>query len=425
MACALKKLSARAAGLVLLLALPLGAQQLYAVAKGVFYMPHNGVALSTRTGRILWRFASFDGQTWNDGHGHLVIAYLAGINRVYHLHITRICQLQAHTGIPYWCHEVLGYRQGVLDAGGKVFYLLHRGRVSLVELNTGRKLGSYHVPLGGELSYAAVPEGGMLALIVHRDHSELWFYRPHNSAMHLVYPARLLLLTQENQGALLLNPRTGGLFSAQWTWNGGARLVSLQALPSPATSGAYPHLALNRKGWIMADRLAVQPRPGLNTPAASLLLTGAHWRKHPWRRLLDGRAPRLLVLGNHALSLQDEAHATCLRWFKLQNGHPVWNRTLPRRFGLALARHGRLFLFGRQNRGALLLSLKHGRVRWRDPQFNLFPILLTRHHLIGWQGARLEGWSLRHDRPLLLWRVRFKLVSPHSYRPKKRIRPRP
>lgn len=381
----------------LLLAAAASAQQVYAVAHGVFYLPHDGVALSSRTGRVRWRFISFDGQTWSDGRGHLLIAYLTGINHVYHLHITRICQLHVHTGLPYWCHEVLNYRRGMLDTRGKIFYLFQPGKVSLYQLGSGRKLRSFHVPQNGEVTLATYPQGGMLALAVRNQHSRLWFYRRRlHHPLRLNYAAQLLMLRQADNGALLLEPRTGSLLLAQWHGQH-ASVTALSSLPSPKASGAYPRLSFNRQGWILADR---QPQ--------GVLLTGGRWRHQLWRNQLPGNMPHLLTSDGHGLLMQPGVASTRLRWLRLANGRPVWHETIAGHFGLALARKRHIALFGPQ-RGMLLLRRHDGHVLWRDPQLTLVPLLLTAHRLLGWQGDRLEAWSLRDHR--LLWKVRFRLAA--------------
>ncbi len=394
----------RAGLLFLLLAVVGPAQQVYSVAKGVVYLPDDGVALSSRTGRVRWRFASLgEGQTWSDGRRVLVVAYLAGINQTYHLRITRLCQLDPKNGKPYWCRDLLHYLGGALDARNQIFYLHQAGYITLYQLKSGLKLRSFRVPEGGELSLAALPRGGLLALIVENRSSQVWLYRSHLSRpLRLAYGARLLLLRQAGFGALLLNPRTGELLLAHWTWRGAA-LNALPPLPSPMTTGRYPLLALDRHGWILSE---ASP-PGT-------LLAGAAWGKRPWRRVLPEPVPNLLASRQYALWFRPGARATRLHWLRLNNGHNRWQTTLPARYSLALTGKKYLALFG-PHRGMALLRRNSGRTVWQNPRFSLVPLLLTRHQLIGWQGARLEAWSLRYNRPL--WRVRFRLVSPSNLAP--------
>src|SRR6185437_15714646 len=64
-------------------------QPLYRVDAEVVFLPHDGIALNAHTGRVLWRFPRFDGEVLTDGHGLLIVGWVALIQPKLDRRITR------------------------------------------------------------------------------------------------------------------------------------------------------------------------------------------------------------------------------------------------------------------------------------------------------------------------------------------------
>jgi len=88
-----------------LTALAAAVQPIYRVDADTLFLPLDGVALNARNGHVAWRLPRYQGQTYTDGHGLLLLSWVSGITPNIGHRTTSICRVRTSDGKKLCCRE--------------------------------------------------------------------------------------------------------------------------------------------------------------------------------------------------------------------------------------------------------------------------------------------------------------------------------
>lgn len=375
-------------------AVPAGAQQKLAVVNpGLVYLPQSGVALEAGNGQVKWRTPRYGSRVLSDGHGLLIVSYLAVVQKdslENRYRWTRYCRLRAATGRRAWCATALDASGAALSADGQYLYVQEPRRVEVYAASNGRHLRGAGTPDGEMMPLA---NNGVAVFSPRPHHSRLWsFSLTMKQAVVREFTRPLFAFHGPGAGVLWYAPRS-------------RRFVGgLEATPSlpPAASapGSFPEAQTDRWGF------AVSQNDGRHW-----LLSGGSYHGAVWTRRLPAQ-PRLRLRGKTVLAWWLTAGGTEVSAFGLQRGKMRFERRIPVQVNAALVDGGTgatgqrgIVLFGAQS--VLWLDPSTGRIGWwRDVAVD-GPAALTGPAVLAWDGGNLVAFN-RHN-GAVLWRVRFRL----------------
>src|SRR6185437_11270220 len=218
-------------------------QPLYRVDADVAFLPHDGIALNAHTGRVLWRFPRFDGEVLTDGHGLLIVGWVALIQPKLNRRVTRFCRLSTSDGKRLWCRDWAAVEQAALDAAGKFWYIHTPGRFSIARIADGQSDHAFHIHDDSDLALMPLPATGALLLERHSRAAVALSYRPGATALDAEnVPEGAYTFQGQRQGVLLYIGEKHDFFLA----------APLKLLEHGA-SAAFPRVSLDGSGFLFTD----------------------------------------------------------------------------------------------------------------------------------------------------------------------------
>ncbi|MGH9482961.1 MAG: hypothetical protein ACRD1L_12815, partial [Terriglobales bacterium] len=229
--------------LLLLAALALAAaavQPLYRVDAEVLFLPQDGVALNAHSGHLLWRFPRFNGQTTTDGHGLLLVSWVAAIEPILQRPITRICRLRTSDGKHLWCRDWPSVEQWNADASARWVYIHSPGRLEVLDAADGQADRGFGLRDDQDLTLLPLPGQGALLLERRRGQAvEALTYRPGAAALSTEdVPPSLYPFRGDGHGLLFYAREKGEFFLAAPL----RLLLGQRAAPDP---GDFPRASLD------------------------------------------------------------------------------------------------------------------------------------------------------------------------------------
>ena len=376
----------RLLSLLFLLALTAAAvQPLVRVAPDLLYLPTDGVALSARTGHVLWRYPRLDGAVHTNGRGLLLVSRVTAVYRRLNLRFTRICRLRASDGHELWCRDEPDLLQWTLDAGGRRWYAHTPGRLQVFATGDGRQQRSFHLRQGDGLTLLPLPAGGALLLASGPKHSQALVYRAGATALAgYTLPGRVYAFHGGGQGLLLYAPPAGAFF-----------LADPAPVRLPQSEPRFPRASLNRHGFVLTGWRGARP-----------IVRGGTYGGSMWRAPRPAGDAELAVgAGTALLLLRGGVAPGLLRGWDLASGAPRFSRHFPGR-GPLLACQGE-DLVVTSSAGVWLLDADTGAVRWHARLRADALAAMAASAIVVWdEQGRLVGLDRGSGAPR--WRVRFR-----------------
>jgi len=375
----------RYALLVLLLAVAAAAvQPLYRVDAEVVFLPRDGVALNAHTGRVLWRFPRFDGQVLTDGHGLLIVGWVAMIQPKLDRRITRFCRLRASDGKQLWCRDWAAVEQAALDAAGNVWYIHTPGRFSIARIADGQSDRAFHIHDDSDLALMPLPHTGVLLLERHSHAAVALSYRPGTAALDAenvpegAYPFR-----GASAGVLLYTRAKHDFFLA----------APLKLLEHGASS-AFPRVSLDASGFLFTDLQGDAP-----------VVRGGTYTGSLWQAPRASAEPRLAVDAATAVALEPlPRQSSRLRGWDLATGKLGYSHDFAGDYPLLASGDGALVL--ESDRDIRLVRAATGDERWHVQRRAGTVAAVNQSAVLFWEdGGGLIG--LARNNGALLWRVHF------------------
>ncbi|MGH9393973.1 MAG: PQQ-binding-like beta-propeller repeat protein [Terriglobales bacterium] len=363
-------------------------QPLYRVDAEVVYLPRDGVALNAHTGRVLWRFPRFDGDTQTDGHGLLLVSWVAMVQPQLRRRVTRFCRIRTSDGKQLWCRDWAGVEQWTLDAAGKFWYIHTPGRFRVLRIGDGQSDHSFPLHDDARLALMPLPEQGVL-LLERASHAAVALsYRPGAAVLTAesvpseVYPFRgngpgLLLYTREKHDFFLAAPLKLLLHGA---------------------GAAFPRVSLDGSGFLFTDLQGDAP-----------VVRGGTYAGPLWQAPRAAGDPRLAVTSATAVELEPvpHEHASRLRGWDLASGQLAYDETLNGEYPVLASADGALVL--QSDRDLRLLQAANGEQRWQVALHAGSVAAIARTAVLFWDdGGGMV--ALARSNGALLWRVHFESV---------------
>ncbi len=402
-------------GLLVTLALSVAAaavQPLYRVSDNIIYLPLNGVALNSRSGRLAWRFPRLAGQTATNGHGLLIVSWVAGIQPMLARRVTRFCRLRTADGKRLWCRDWPDVLQWKLDGSGKHFYVHTRGRLEVLSTSDGEPDRGFDVNGDASANLLSLPGRGVMLLERHRDWSEGLEYRPGAAGLEAErLPADVYAFNRD--GGLLLYARQQDAFFLATPLRLLAApvraLVSDRVrLPAGALDWAgprsdqpapFPHASLNQHGYVVTDQAGSAP-----------VVRGGTYGGRSWQAPRNAAEPKLAISADTAVVLEPApgGKASQVTGWALGNGSAAYRRSVPGTYAIVRGGNGVVVLQSDQQ--IRVLDARTGRELWRQPQHEGALAALAPTALVFWEdGGKLV--ALARSNGALLWRVKFQTVG--------------
>lgn len=385
--------------LLLLIALAVAAvavQPLYRVDAEVLFLPQDGVALNAHTGRLLWRFPRFSGQTTTDGHGLLLISWVAAIEPILQQRVTRICRLRTSDGRHLWCHDWPGVQQWIADASGRWVYIHSPGHLQVLDATDGQADRGFGVRDDQELTLLPLPGQGALLLEQRHGHTEeALSYRPGAAVLTAEdAPPSLYPFRGDGHGVLLYAREKGEFFLAAPL----RLLLGQHPRPSPED---FPRASLDGDGYVFTDWQGQAP-----------VVRGGTYGGRLWQAPRRASDPELAVAGGTAVMLEREPEASQLRAWNLASGQPLYTETIngdPRQLSCA---DNTVVL--QSNSEIRLLDAPTGTESWRVERHAGALAAVAQTAVVFWES---DGYliGLARNNGALLWRLRFESPGAHRF----------
>lgn len=359
-------------------------QPLYRVDADVVFLPRDGIALNAHTGRVLWRFPRFDGEVLTDGHGLLIVGWVALIQPKLNRRVTRFCRLSTSDGKRLWCRDWAAVEQAALDAAGKFWYIHTPGRFSIARIADGQSDHAFHIHDDNELALMPLPGTGALLLERHSRAAVALSYRPGATALDAEsVPAGAYPFQGQSQGVLLYIREKHEFFLA----------APLKLLEHGA-SAAFPRVSLDGNGFLFTD---VQG----NAP----VVRGGTYTGSLWQAPRGAAEPRLAVDAATAVALEPlPQHFSRLRGWDLATGKLDFSHEFAGDYPLLASGDGALVL--ESNRDIRLVGAATGDERWHVERRAGTVAAVNESAVLFWEdGGGLIG--LARNNGALLWRVHF------------------
>lgn len=378
-------------------------QPIYRVAADVLFLPGDGVALSARSGAVVWRFPRFDGQVYTDGHGLLLVAWVDAIRRWdSHLNIqpefavrryTRVCRLRASNGQQLWCRDWPDVEQWTVDSGGSYWYLRSAGRLQVISVADGQPDRGFALDDNRDLTLMPLPGRGVMILSRGgRDSpAEGLVYQPGAAGLAAeALPAAVYPFRGDGRGLLFYVRERGEFFLA-------APFTALfhRVHPLQADGRAFPKASLDDHGFVFTDWQGPNP-----------ILRGGTYDGHLWQAPRQAAEPQLALTTDAAIMLEPgtKLHATRLSAWSLASGQPRFSDAFAGNYPALGSADNVLVL--QSDSDIRLLDAQSGVERWRAATHEGPLAAIAQSAIVFWEeGGELAG--LARSNGDLLWRVRF------------------
>ncbi|MGH9468655.1 MAG: hypothetical protein ACRD1Y_15000 [Terriglobales bacterium] len=386
----------RAVLLLLMLAVAAAAvQPVYRVSADTIFLPLDGVALNAHTGRVVWRFPRYRGQTYTDGHGLLLLSWMAAVAPHLHVRTFRLCRLRTSDGHKLWCHDFNGLRQWVVDNTGRRIYLLQPERLQVLTTSDGQPDRGFALPgaEAGEQTLMPMPQSGVLLLARERGRvREALSYRPGAAGLNVVpVPGDVYPFRGNGRGLLLYAKPHGEFFLAE-----PFRLLFGRHQPAPENS--FPLAKLDESGFFFTDWQGSKP-----------VVRGGTYRGVVWKAPRKQSHPQMAITGGTAVMLErlpdgsSRLEGRTLEGGELQYGDDIAARvgTNPRLY----ADDGGVVV-----KTATTISLydaARGSRRWEVRRDEGTLASIAGSAIVFWHGSGVME-ALARNNGALLWRIRFR-----------------
>lgn len=398
----------------ILLALTVAAaavQPVYRVADNIIFLPLDGVALNTRNGGVAWRFPRFDGQIATNGHGLLIVSWVAGIQPMLGRRVTRFCRLRTEDGRRLWCRDWPNVKQWTLDSSGQRFYVHTRGRLDVLSASDGQPDRGFALSGDADARLLSLPRRGAMLLEHHRTWSESLAYRPGATGLEAErLPADVYAF--DHGGGLLLYARRQDAFYLAAPLRQLAATDDAFTHPAPLPAGAlgwaapaeagplpFPRASLDPHGYVVTDRDGSTP-----------VIRGGNYEGRSWQAPRGKAEPKLAIAAGTAVVLEPEPGGTSsfLTGWALGDGSAAYRRSVPGTYTEVRGDTGAVMLQSDQQ--IRLLDARTGRDLWRRSQPEGVLAAMTNAALVFWEdGGKLA--ALARSNGALLWRVQFQTVG--------------
>lgn len=371
-------------------------QPVYRVDADTIFLPLDGLALNAHTGHLAWRFPRYRGQTYTDGHGLLVLSWVAATAPHFHNRFTRICRLNTRTGASLWCRNRAGVEQWVVDNSGGFIYIHSSGRLDVLEASNGQPDRGFDLRNDDELTLLPLPQSGLLMIERHRGRAVAALrYQPGAVAITGEPVPAALYPFQGNGRGLLLYARPQREFFLAAPFR---RLFDRRQADS---GDAFPRARLDQHGFIFTDFQGRQP-----------IIRGGTYQGAVWQAPRTSAEPQLGLTANVAAMLEaDAGGGFSLQGWELRHGRQLYNHPVPAGAGHAphlYAADGALLL--QSDSAVSLWSAVSGTEQWQVRRHEGPLAAVTHSAVVFWEGSGHLA-ALARNNGNLLWRVRFERVG--------------
>jgi hypothetical protein len=368
-------------------------QPVYRVDANTLFLHLDGVALNARNGHVAWRFPRYQGQTYTDGHGLLLLSWVSGITPKIGHRTTSICRIRTRDGKKLWCSEESAVHEWVVDASGERLYVHSPGRLEVLTTRDGRHDQGFSLHNDDALTMLPLPSRGLLLL--ERAHGQVKAalrYQPGAATLEPEnVPAALYPFRSEDHGLLLYaKPKREFFLAAPFHLLFGRH--DENEGESAVTTG-FPRASLTRQGFIFTDWQGSAP-----------VVRGGNYEGALWQAPRAAEEPKLAISNRTAVMLEPDGASSQLQGWQLDSGTQVFRETLPGGYAVLEAGGGVLVL--QAEREVRLLDAASGAERWRVEAHEGALAAIAQSSIVFWEdGGSLIALARRNG--ALLWRVRF------------------
>lgn len=364
-------------------------QPVYRVDAEVLFLPLNGLALHAHTGRVLWRLPRFEGTTYTDGHGLLLVSWADLVQPQFrYRRFTRICRIRTSDGAKEWCRDWGDVQQWSVDNGGAYLYLHVPGRLEVIATATGQPDRGFKVQDDGAISLLPLPEGGVLALDRgqrERGQIEAYAYRPGAAALSAErLPATVYPFRGNGRGLLFYTREKGEFFLA-------APFTALFHRLRPPRQ--FPKATLDQHGFVFTDWEGERP-----------IVRGGTYGGTVWQAPRDEGEPDFALAPETAVMLENDNGATRIEGWSLASGVSRYRQRLEGGFDTVAARDGAVVL--QANDSIRLLEAANGALRWEVKAHEGPLAAIAQSSVVFWEASNVLVGRARNN-GAVLWRVRF------------------
>lgn len=382
---------------LMLLALTAAAlQPVYRVDTDLIFLPLNGVALNAHTGQVVWRLPRFDGQTYTNGRGVLLVSWVDVVQPLFrNRRFTRICRIRTHDGAKLWCREWPDLEQWVVDTQGGRFYLHTRGHLQVASLQDGQPERGFSLREDGQITLLPLPSGGVLALDRGArvgNQIEALHYQPGAAALTAeALPRTVYPFQGDGRGLLFYTREKGEFFLA-------APFTALFHRLRPPRE--FPRASLDEQGYVFSDWQGADP-----------IVRGGTYDGAIWQAPRPSGEESFALAPETALMLASDGRATQIRAWALTSGQTRYVQSVRGRFESVASADNALIL--QAHNQIRLLNAATGAQAWQVDEHEGPLAAVAQTAVIFWEeGNELVGRARNNG--ALLWRVRFAQAMPRG-----------
>lgn len=364
-------------------------QPVYRVDADLVFLPLNGVALNAHTGRVVWRLPRFEGQTYTNGRGLLLVSWVDVVQPLFrNRRFTRICRIRTGDGNKLWCRDWSDVEQWVVDTQGRRFYLLTRGRLQVVELKDGQPDRGFPLRDNGQISLLPLPAGGVLALDrgSHPDNQiEALHYQPGAATLSAeMLPRTVYPFQGDGRGLLFYTRERGEFFLA-------APFTALFHRLHPPRE--FPRASLDDQGYVFSDWQGSDP-----------IVRGGTYSGTIWEAPRPTGEESFALAPQTALMLAPSTGSTRIEAWTLDSGQSRYVQNVRGHYDAVASADNALILQARNQ--IRLLNATTGEQAWAVNEHEGPLAAVAQTAVVFWEeGNELVGRARNNG--ALLWRVRF------------------
>ncbi|MGH9519346.1 MAG: PQQ-binding-like beta-propeller repeat protein, partial [Terriglobales bacterium] len=364
-------------------------QPVYRVDADLLFLPLNGVALNAHTGQVVWRLPRFDGQTYTNGRGLLLVSWVDVVQPLFHnRRFTRICRIRTRDGAKLWCRDWPDLEQWVVDTQGGTFYLHTRSRLQVVSLRDGQPDRGFSMREDGQISLLPLPSGGVLALdrgTRTGNQIEALHYQPGAAALTAeLLPRTVYPFQGDGRGLLFYTREKGEFFLA-------APFTALFHRLHPPRE--FPRASLDEQGYVFSDWQGTDP-----------IVRGGTYDGTIWQAPRPSGEESFALAPQTALMMASAGGSTQIQAWTLTSGQTRYVQSVRGHFDSVASTDNALVL---QSRSQIrLLNASTGAQNWEVNEHEGPLAAVAQTAVIFWEeGNELVGRARNNG--ALLWRVRF------------------
>lgn len=364
-------------------------QPVYRVDTDLVFLPLNGVALNAHTGRVVWRLPRFEGQTYTNGHGLLLVSWVDVVQPLFrNRRFTRICRIRTRDGNKLWCRDWPDMEQWVVDTRGETMYLHTRDHLQIIGLEDGQPSRGFGLRDDGEISLLPLPAGGVLALdrgAKSGNQIEALHYRPGATMLTTeMLPRTVYPFQGDGRGLLFYTRERGEFFLA-------APFTALFHRLHPPRE--FPRASLDDQGYVFSDWQGADPIVRGGTYAGSI-----------WQAPRPAGDESFALAPQTALMLAPDVGSTRIEAWTLETGQSRYVQDVRGRYETVASADNALILQSRDQ--IRLLNASTGEQSWAVNEHEGPLAAVAETAVVFWEeGNELVGRARNNG--ALLWRVRF------------------